>query len=98
MQRLHLFLVLVKLAVGVNLDIDGAVGIGLGQFFELGGGLAFWRVGRDDVAELDDDLVLCGGGHGQRQGQRGCAKKRAECATGQHVILLLMSALSLADR
>ena len=89
LQRLKFFLVLVELAVGVDLHVHRAVGIGLGQLLELGRALALGRVGCDDVAELDDDLVLRHGRGGQRQGKRSGAGKRCKCATGQHEILLL---------
>ena len=68
LQRFHFFLVLVERRIGVNLDLDPA----LGQFRRLLGEhfrrLAFRRIDGDDVAELDDDRLL--GIDGQRQRRR----------------------------
>jgi hypothetical protein len=65
LQRLHLFLVLVERAVGVDLDLDlaaGQLGGALGE--ELGKGLALGRVVGDNMAELDDQRLL--GSRGKR--------------------------------
>src|SRR5262249_8754934 len=69
LQGFELFLVLVKRRVGIDLDLDLAVGIFLREFLELVGGLALRRIGRDDMAELDHNLSL-GHGRGTHEGER----------------------------
>ena len=68
LERLHLLLVLVEGAVGVDLDLDLAAGGFLGELLELEGGLALRRIGGHDVAELDDDDVGRGIGGGGEEG------------------------------
>ena len=58
LQRLHLFLVLVQGRIGVDLDLDLALGELGGALGEELGGLALGGVVGDDVAELDDDRRL----------------------------------------
>ena len=69
LERLHLFLVLVQLAVRVQFDLDAAVGVLFGQLLEALGGLALRRVGGDHVAELDDDRRLRECAHADGGGQ-----------------------------
>ena len=61
-KRLELFLVLVERRVGVDLNLDLAVGVFLGEFLELLGALALRRIRRHHVTELDHDRRLrrCG--------------------------------------
>ena len=79
LQRLQLFLVLVELRVGIDFDLDLAVGVFLGQFLELFCRKAFWRVGRNHVAELDDDRIVrqCGPGQSER-----CDRRRVKPRCG----------------
>jgi len=67
LQGLELLLVLVKLRVGVELDAHAAVRVAFGQRLEVLGGAALVRLGRRDVAELDDDgpgsVQRCAGEH-----------------------------------
>ncbi len=70
LKRLHLFLVLVELAVRIDFHFDLALGALLGDFLEVVGGLAFRGVLGNDVAELDDDR--CG-----KPGGRDCQEQRS---------------------
>ena len=73
LQRFEFLAVLVELAVGIDLDLHPALGLGFGQFLEPERALALGRVVGDDVAELDDDrlglLRLCARGQYQRHGR-----------------------------
>ena len=66
LERFELFLVLVELAVGIDLDLDAAVRALLGELLEFLGGLALGRVQCHDVAELDDDRIVCPGWRGRQ--------------------------------
>jgi hypothetical protein len=55
LERFEFFLVLVKGRVWIDLNLDLAVGIFLGEFLEFFSALALRRVGRHDVAEFYDD-------------------------------------------
>ncbi len=73
LQRFEFFLVLVELRIRVDFDLDLAVGVFFRQFLELECAFALRRVGRDHVAEFDDDRLLRRrrpdqGGHRDRQG------------------------------
>ena len=67
LQRLELLVVLVELRVRIDLNLDLAVGVLLGQLLELQRALALRRVGRHHVAELDDDRALRERRRGERQ-------------------------------
>jgi hypothetical protein len=73
LQGFQLFLVLVQLAVRVDFHLDPPARQLFGQHLEAFGGLPFRRVGRDHVAELDDDGGLgpdrAAGGQAEREGQ-----------------------------
>ena len=58
LQRLDLFLVLVKRGVRVNFDSHLAVGVFLGKFLEFQCAFSLRRVVGDDMAEFDDDRAL----------------------------------------
>jgi hypothetical protein len=58
LQGLHLLAVLEQRAVGVELDLDPALGALLGELLEELGALALGRLDRYDVTELDDDRLL----------------------------------------
>jgi hypothetical protein len=86
LQSLQLFLVLVELAVGVELDLDLAARLGLGQLLEAQRALALGRVGRHHVAELDDDgrLGLEGQGQGEGGGKNEAAQHgKSPCGYGE---------------
>src|SRR5207302_3910864 len=67
LQRLQFLVVLVQRRVGKYVHPHLAVGVSLGKLLEPGGALALWRVGRDDVAELDDSRLLRGRWTDQRK-------------------------------
>ena len=83
LHGLELLLVLVQRRVGVDLDLDLALGEFAGALGEELGGLALGRVVGDDMAELEDDRALRprddvrqrreGGGSGEDQGAAGDA-------------------------
>jgi hypothetical protein len=88
LQRLHLLAVFEQRAVGVNLDLDAALGPLLGEFLEVLGALALGGVDGHHVAELDDDGLLrrCDADHGE-QGPGGNEEREARC----HRTLQVMS-------
>ena len=71
LERLQLLVVLVELRVRIDLNLDLAVGVLLGQFLEFQRAFALRRVGRHHVAELDDDRALRQRRRGERQRQGG---------------------------
>ena len=85
LQRLHLLAVLEERAVGIDLDLDAALGAFLGQLLEVLGALALGRVERDDVAELDDDRLLRADDTGRSHHCRGSER---DDETKLHGILL----------
>ncbi len=73
LQRFHLFLVLVERAVGIDLDLDLALGQLFSFLLEVFRRMAFGCVIGHHVAELDDDRLL-----GQSQ-QRERSESQAQC-------------------
>ena len=67
MQRLDLFLVLVERRVGIDLDLDLAVGVFLGELLKFERAFSLRRVIGYDVTEFDDDLALGRGGRWNHQ-------------------------------
>ncbi len=59
LQRLHFFLVFVQCRIGIDLDLDLALGQLVGLLGEHLGRFALRSIGRDNVAELDNDRLLC---------------------------------------
>ncbi len=83
LQRLHFLLVFIELAVGIDLHLHPALGALFRQFFEVFGGLPFGGVGRDHMAELDDDGLLRP--HQGAQTQTGCGQPQTnDCLTTLH--------------
>ncbi len=71
LQRVQFLGVLEELAVRIDLDFHAALGPLLGEPLEFERGLSLRRVGRGDVAELDDDRLLRRGSAGRKQPERG---------------------------
>ena len=103
LQRLHLLLVLVQRRVGVDLDLDLALGELAGALGEELARLALGRVVGDDVAELDDDRRLCrcrrgeceGAGDGGNEGQHVAA--RGACGSSNVSCSMVVGSVEAAD-
>src|SRR5262249_6218016 len=83
LKRLDLLLVLVELGVRIDLDPHFAAGIFLDKFLEPERALALRRVVGDDVAELDDDRLLCPTRTAVRSRQNRSCSGRAELSSGE---------------
>ena len=87
LQRFKLLLVLVERGVRIDLNLDLAVGVFLGEILKYHRRLALRRVGRHHVAELYDDRLLGEGRAGEhearcREGDRRKKKLVAHVSSG----------------